>query len=248
MDGVSGILGRIARIEARFNPRPSNAASPQPPPPADFDPFGAAYQQAVDAASTAPASPVRHVHTPTPSSVVATAQFTTAPGLTSDGVGHHHDHASAAIAGVAAPVGAQQVGGYGSMPIPDQLAAYGNGNIPSDALSLIGQGNHRLYAPAAAAWSSLVDAAAGAGFDLRITDSYRSYEQQVDLARRKGLYSEGGLAATPGTSNHGWGLAVDADVRDHDLQHWLQANAPRFGWVEAVPREPWHWEFRPDQV
>ena len=29
---------------------------------------------------------------------------------------------------------------------------------------------------------------------------------------------------------------------------WVRENAPRFGWVEAVPREPWHWEYRPHQV
>jgi hypothetical protein len=43
-----------------------------------------------------------------------------------------------------------------------------------------------------------------AGVDIGVTDSYRSYDAQVDVARRKGLYSQGGLAATPGTSDHGW--------------------------------------------
>src|SRR5690606_32540750 len=35
-------------------------------------------------------------------------------------------------------------------------------------------------------------------------DTYRSYEQQVQA--RKNV---GNLAAVPGTSNHGWGVAVD---------------------------------------
>ena len=65
---------------------------------------------------------------------------------------------------------------------------------------------------------------------------------------RKGLYSEGGYGAVPGTSNHGWGLAVDADVTDPATLTWLRTNAHRFGFVEAVPREPWHWEFRPTQA
>ena len=73
-------------------------------------------------------------------------------------------------------------------------------------------------------------------------------DEPFDLARRKGLYAEGGLAARPGTSNHGWGMAVDANVNDPRTLQWLKTNGPRFGWVEAVPREPWHWEFRPDQV
>jgi LAS superfamily LD-carboxypeptidase LdcB len=84
--------------------------------------------------------------------------------------------------------------------------------------------------------------AGAAGVNLGVTDSYRSYDQQVDLARRKGLYSQGGLGATPGASAHGWGLAVDVDVNDQG-QAWLRANAGRYGFVEAVPREPWHWEF-----
>jgi zinc D-Ala-D-Ala carboxypeptidase len=85
--------------------------------------------------------------------------------------------------------------------------------------------------------------AAAAGIEIGVTDSYRSYESQVDLARRKGLYSQGGLAATPGTSNHGWGLSVDLDL-DATAQAWMRQNGARYGFVEDVPREPWHWTFR----
>lgn len=38
--------------------------------------------------------------------------------------------------------------------------------------------------------------------------SYRTYEQQVELYNAY-LNGTGNLAAVPGTSNHGWGLAVD---------------------------------------
>ncbi|QGG97136.1 hypothetical protein GH723_14760 [Actinomarinicola tropica] len=65
-------------------------------------------------------------------------------------------------------------------------------------------------------------------------------------ATEKGLYSQGGLAATPGTSNHGWGLSVDLDLNPAS-EAWMKANAPRFGFVEDVPREPWHWTYRPAQ-
>jgi LAS superfamily LD-carboxypeptidase LdcB len=70
----------------------------------------------------------------------------------------------------------------------------------------------------------------------------------VGLAAAKGLYADGGLAAVPGTSNHGWGLAVDVDTDQAGAQQWMQANGHRFGFVEAVRREPWHWEFRPAQA
>ena len=85
--------------------------------------------------------------------------------------------------------------------------------------------------------------AAAQGVHIGVTDSYRSYDAQVSLAQRKGLYRNGGLAATPGTSNHGWGRALDLDL-DAKAQAWLRANAGRYGFVEDVPREPWHWTYR----
>ena len=152
----------------------------------------------------------------------------------------------AGFAGAGSSVGT--IGGFGAMPVAPELRAHGNGQIPASALEPIGQRGHRLHAPAAEAWTSAVAAARAEGIELRVTDTYRTYDQQVDLVARKGLYSNGGYAAVPGTSNHGWGLAVDADVRDPATLAWLRSNAHRFGFVEAVPREPWHWEFRPSQA
>lgn len=139
------------------------------------------------------------------------------------------------------PVHSTEMGPAGA---PPELAAYGNGRIPASALSPIGQGEHRLWAPAATSFQRMSEAAARDGVTLRVTDSYRSYDQQVSLAERKGLYSQGGLAARPGTSNHGWGRAVDLDTGGGATE-WLRANAARFGFHEDVPREPWHWTYRP---
>lgn len=125
---------------------------------------------------------------------------------------------------------------------PAALLQYGNGKIPVELLTPIGINSHRLYAPAAEGFIAMRAAAAAEGIDIGVTDSYRTYEQQVDLAARKGLYKNGGLAAVPGTSKHGWGMAVDIDVDPAGLA-WMRANAERFGFVENVPREPWHWEF-----
>lgn len=131
----------------------------------------------------------------------------------------------------------------GPLTPPAELVAYGNGRIPPEALTPIGVGSHRLYGPAAEAFQQLLGDAAAAGIEIGVTDSYRTYESQVDLARRKGLYSQGGLAATPGTSNHGWGLSVDLDL-NATAQAWMRQNGARYGFVEDVPREPWHWTFR----
>jgi hypothetical protein len=142
------------------------------------------------------------------------------------------------------PAVPREPGEYATLQPPAELAGYGNGTIPAEALAPLGIGSHRLYAPAAASFQVMAADAADAGVSIGVTDSYRSYESQVDLAARKGLYRHGGLAAVPGTSNHGWGLALDLDL-DADGQAWMDQNAWRYGFVESVPREPWHWEYRP---
>lgn len=128
---------------------------------------------------------------------------------------------------------------------PVDLVGYGNGRIPTSALRPVARTGHLLSAPASVAFEELLAAAATAGVRVGITDSYRTYDQQVDLVRRKGLYAEGGLAALPGTSDHGWGLAVDLDL-DPAAQAWMRANAGTYAFVEDVPREPWHWTYTPD--
>lgn len=128
--------------------------------------------------------------------------------------------------------------------VPVELAAYGNGKIPADALSAVDGTSHRLWAPAAESLSRLRADAAADGVTIGITDSYRSYESQVDVAARKGLYSQGGLAAVPGTSDHGWGMAADLAL-DDKAQSWMRANGARYGFVEDTPREPWHWAYKP---
>ena len=131
----------------------------------------------------------------------------------------------------------------GKLEPPAELKSYGNGEIPPGALAEIGVGSHRLYGPAAESFKRMMPDARAAGVNVGVTDSYRSYEQQVDVAKRKGLYSQGGLAATPGTSNHGWGLSLDLDLNS-EAQAWMRANGEKYGFVEDVPREPWHWTYR----
>ncbi|RZQ59440.1 D-alanyl-D-alanine carboxypeptidase [Amycolatopsis suaedae] len=125
-----------------------------------------------------------------------------------------------------------------------------NGLIPASALCSLGFGSHALRCDAAQAFLAMSEAfAASFGRPLCLTDSYRTFASQVDLYRRKPT-----LAAVPGTSNHGWGLAVDlcggAESFGTPEYAWLAANAGRFGWTNppwARPgggrEEPWHWEF-----
>ncbi|MFD1823141.1 D-alanyl-D-alanine carboxypeptidase family protein [Brevibacterium otitidis] len=127
-----------------------------------------------------------------------------------------------------------------------------NGRIPAVALCPLERAaGHRLRCDAAAAFDELSDAFRQKfGRPIAVTDSYRDYETQVLLKRRKGR-----MAATPGKSNHGWGLAVDLGSginRFGSAEHeWMRANAPRYGWIHpswarqsgSLP-EAWHWEFK----
>lgn len=124
---------------------------------------------------------------------------------------------------------------------------HANGRIPAEEMVEIG-GGHRLESNAAKDWQRLVAAAAKDGIDISITDSYRSYDAQVDVRRRKGHLV---ATATPGTSNHGWGRALDINVNDREVLRWLRANGQRFGFVNpewarkpGKSYEPWHWEYR----
>lgn len=148
------------------------------------------------------------------------------------------DAAGSAVATVRAP------GGYGPIVPPAELSAFGNGRIPTDRLVPIGDGTERLYGPAAEAFKRMASDAWSAGVDLKVNDGYRSLPEQEALAAQVGLFRDGGRAAAPGTSTHGWGLSVDVDT-DGGGTDWLRANAARYGFVEDVPREPWHWTFRP---
>lgn len=90
------------------------------------------------------------------------------------------------------------------------------------------------------------------GHDLSVNVAYRDLATQTDL-----YYHGGGTgpAAYPGTSNHGWGLAIDLNGTSGNgdsyeqrkttvVYQWMAANAGAYGWRENVKiREAWHWEF-----
>lgn len=120
-------------------------------------------------------------------------------------------------------------------------AAYRNGELPDEVLVPIADG-HRLVRPAAEAFGRLEEAALEAGFTLQVNSAYRTYDEQVAMVEQYGLLSEGGTAAEPGTSEHGWGTAVDLTLDGEQLA-WFEANAGRFGFQATVAGEPWHWNY-----
>jgi zinc D-Ala-D-Ala carboxypeptidase len=128
------------------------------------------------------------------------------------------------------------------VPITEAMRAAGNGMLPDSLLSPIAEGQS-LAKPAAGSFLRMQAAARRDGITIGITDSYRNYDDQVDIAARKGIYGQGGWAAVPGTSNHGWGMALDLDL-DDSAQAWMRDNGWRYGFFEDVPNEPWHWTYR----
>lgn len=156
--------------------------------------------------------------------------------------------------------------------------AYANGRIPASALRDISTPKS-LRADAAASFERLRAAAKLDGFNMGTSlpdHSYRSVERQeailhayYDHTWRPGLtYGNGGIkfyagktwyrkpgyatAATPGTSNHGWGVAVDFQGLGGyggTGYAWMSKHAGEYGWDNVQGRsigEAWHWVYNPD--
>jgi hypothetical protein len=117
-----------------------------------------------------------------------------------------------------------------------------NGAIPADEMTRVGTDNYdrpaQFLHAAAASWLRMRDA----GMPHNVNDTYR------DLARQRAYYENppngAGLAAKPGTSWHGEGLAVDADGA---CLTWLAAHGRPHGWVRTIAAETWHFEYMADQ-
>ena len=120
--------------------------------------------------------------------------------------------------------------------------------------------NERVDAGAGASLARTISGGCPAG---GINDGYRSYAEQVAmfLSRYRvqwsgrGLYGDVrwwrgrryvrtsglGMAARPGTSTHGDGLALDLA---RPQRTWMFAHGAAYGWFNTIRSEPWHWEYR----
>lgn len=146
--------------------------------------------------------------------------------------------------------------------MPADLAGHQAGKLPPKLLRKI-DGGGKLHHLAANAWEALVAKAKADGIELKPTsagDTYRDYELQkrgflqryqleptgTGVTRTfegKKWYLKKGFAplATPGSSQHNWGLAVDCANANGKRLQWMRANILNFGWSwEVVPDEPWH--------
>lgn len=157
---------------------------------------------------------------------------------------------------------------------PAGLNKYRNGELPADVLKRIPSGGTGIVAylwEPAANWFNLMFAAAKVdGVQLRSTGKqYRPLKAQEAMfyermsptdtgrvpavkRRYKGkwwwLKKGKSPVASPGSSVHGWGCAVDLDVRNRKTFEWLCQNGPKYGFTLAGPRsspsfEAWHWQW-----
>lgn len=147
-------------------------------------------------------------------------------------------------------------------------AGYRNGYISKVDLTRVVGGF--LYKDAANAYTRMAAAAkVEKNINLKISDTYRPLEGefgQIATLGKKGWYGKAapkdsnetnGSAAQPGTSNHGWALAIDFDQYvvwqqapgvkttsgpQSPAHEWLVANAAQYGFSRD-PKEPWHWNY-----
>jgi hypothetical protein len=133
---------------------------------------------------------------------------------------------------------------------------YQNGQLPASALCTLWDPRRQLRSDAAVAIAKLNLAyQQHFGHPMCFNDAYRSLSDQYRIKAERGSF-----AARPGTSEHGWGLAVDlcdgVDEGSSSLSYqWMRANAPVYGWQNpdwarpggAGPYEPWHWEYFPGE-
>ena len=157
---------------------------------------------------------------------------------------------------------------YPVLPIimPSDLEGQKNGEIKPALLRDIKAPNGKLHSLAATAWNALQLAAYFEGIELKHVGAYRPLAQQVALFNTRyedkpnfrkpqvtrkyqgkvwWLKQGYAPAGTPGTSNHGWGLAIDVASASGKRLEWLMANnALKYGFTWEVKNganaEAWH--------
>ncbi|GAA5519729.1 hypothetical protein Lsed01_02182 [Demequina sediminis] len=130
---------------------------------------------------------------------------------------------------------------------PEFSGPMSNGQLSSDQLCNLWVSGEQMRPDAALALAALNERfKTEFGTDICIADTYRSISDQYSTKATRGY-----LAATPGTSMHGLGLAVDF-CRSHAsgvYLSWFKRNAATYGfwnpdWAKTSKYEPWHWEYQ----
>lgn len=163
------------------------------------------------------------------------------------------------------------------MVLPAAVEKVGNGNLTAGMLKNVKTGG-QMWTVAADAFNLMYDEALKAGHKLRNIGDYRPVARQLDMFmdryedkptgrnpqitrqyKGKTWYLKQGKSPSgvPGTSNHGFGLAIDLGVDNNGkidgmggkCLEWMCANAPKYGFYlqGSDPKSPefeaWHWQY-----
>ena len=110
----------------------------------------------------------------------------------------------------------------------------------------------------ACAFDKMASAAKQAGATILVTSGFRTIARQQYFwnCYQTKQCNNGNLAAQPGTSNHGRGIALDLNTNcgsqtgakpncgGSKVYQWLLKNGHKYGFTRTVQSEPWHWEYR----
>jgi hypothetical protein len=109
-----------------------------------------------------------------------------------------------------------------------------NGKLAKSELTSIPGGE--LRRDAAAAWNAPGGPADAGLVPTGSRSSYRTFAEQEYFWR---LYREGqgSLAAEPGTSNHGLGIAID--LKEPWMRDWIDEHGAEYGWRKTEAMSEW---------
>jgi len=155
--------------------------------------------------------------------------------------------------------------------MPSDLAGAKNGNLNPAVLRDIKAPNGKMHRLAATAWNAMQLAAYFDHVELKHVGAYRPLDRQLAMFNErystsptgrtpqvtrtyqgKTWYLKKGVApaGSPGTSNHGWGLAIDVASASGKRLDWLlgdgfaTSNALKFGFSwevkDGANAEAWH--------
>ncbi|CAF1190018.1 unnamed protein product [Rotaria sordida] len=109
----------------------------------------------------------------------------------------------------------------------------------------------------ACAFDKMATAAKKAGVRITISSGFRTVARQEYFwnCYQTKACNNGNLAARPGKSNHGRGIALDLNTNcgsqsgakpncgGSKVYQWLKNNGHKYGFKRTVRSEPWHWEY-----
>ena len=134
---------------------------------------------------------------------------------------------------------------------PTTIPGQRNGYLTDSVLSTV-TSQCRAFTAAGNDLRRMIADARAAGVTLTPAECYRDYAGQVYWRNYWCNLGECQMAAVPGTSNHGWGKAIDFDNLEFGTREyqWLANNAWFYNWNHpgwaargTDSEEPWHWEW-----